>query len=99
VAANCSFQLRCALPASVHAAGRSWTLALSYQDKGRYAALVARAAGKEGEFLHGRTRDVEAALWRPITVPTGTIRHAIAEALAASGRADLIPDANADAYP
>jgi hypothetical protein len=87
-----AFRLCCQLPAKVTLRGSEWTIAISYDGKGRRASLDATNGSKRGSFLVGRTRDVETAIFKHILAPVGTIRHQLALQLVSEGRAVRSPD-------
>ena len=92
-----TLHFRCALPVNVTLGTVHWKISLGYYSKGRRAEIVATSSdGRSGHFADGRTSEIEHRLRNGIMVPVGTIRHCLAMALAADGRARIVSAAGED---
>jgi hypothetical protein len=86
-----TLRITCRLPVKLQLGDVQWTIGMSYDAKGRHAAIFASSSGKDGDFLKGRRGYVESELRNGFAVPVGTIRHRLACALVDRGLAEVMP--------
>ena len=74
-----------------------WRIDIGYYSKGHRAEIIATSSdGRSGHFAHGREAQIRHALSAGIRIPVGTIRHCLAMALAADGRAVIMSNLDDD---
>lgn len=88
-----TLRFRCALPVDVTLGSVRWRIEIGYYSKGHRAQIIATSSnGRSGNFADGREAEIRHALSAGIHIPVGTIRHCLAMALAADGRAVIKSD-------